>query len=375
MAQVKKDLIEIIGLSVNAPLVVDGGADGSYAVAAHQIKWGESEFNGKTFGGTSYGLLTAIESAIENKTVDLSDYTTYSYVASATNAAITAHVANFGHITDEERTRLNEGYDAAYYASTTIDAFIHGENVTEAVDTLKDIQDYITKHGADASKMVENINKAYNRADNAYIYAGNVYSYASGVSSVAYSAYDKATSAYVDAGNAYTYASAVGAVADAAKAAAKDANDRALNVHTYASNVGNVADNAYARANEAYTYASKVSTSVDVLREDAYRYTNDKCDDAYTYSSYYIEKLNTRIDDIFKSGIDNDALEGVIGGYLEENGVATAITYTFESAASNQGKFISSVEIVPYGVNDFEFKYTYYSPKAEDYWEEYVPGN
>ena len=358
MAQVKKDLIEIIGLSVNAPLVVDGGADGSYAVAAHQIKWGESEFNGKTFGGTSYGLLTAIESAIENKTVDLSDYTTYSYVASATNAAITAHIANFGHITDEERTRLNEGYDAAYYASTTIDAFLHGENVTEAVDTLKDIQDYITKHGAEASKMVESINTAYYKADNAYIYAGN----------------------------AYTYASAVGAVADTAKSTAdgakhlaEAANANAMTAHTYASNVGNVADNAYARANEAYTYASKVSTSVDALRTDAYRYTDDKHietrTEAYTYSSYYIEKLNTRIDDIFKSGIDNDALEGVIGGYLEENGVATAITYTFESAASNQGKFISSVEIVPYGVNDFEFKYTYYSPKAEDYWEEYVPAN
>lgn len=375
MAQVKKDLIEIIGLSVNAPLVVDGGADGSYAVAAHQIKWGESEFNGKTFGGTSYGLLTAIESAIENKTVDLSDYTTYSYVASATNAAITAHVTNFGHITNEERTRLNEGYDAAYYASTTIDAFLHGENVEGAVDTLKEIQKYITDHGAEASKMVENINKAYNRADNAYIYAGNVYSYASGVSSVAYSAYDKATSAYVDAGNAYTYASAVGAVADAAKADAKEANDRALNVHTYASNVGNVADNAYARANEAYTYASKVSKSVDDLRTDAYQYTNDRRTEAYTYSSYYIDKLNTRIDDIFKSGIDNDALEGVIGGYLEENGVATYIMSESVLADVSQGKFISSVQIVPYGVNDYKFKYTYYSPKAEDYWEEYVPAN
>lgn len=71
MAQVKKELIEITGLSVNAPLVVDGGANGSYAVAAHQIKWGNSEFNGKTFGGTSYGLLTAIEGAI----ADISYYT------------------------------------------------------------------------------------------------------------------------------------------------------------------------------------------------------------------------------------------------------------------------------------------------------------
>ena len=66
MAKVEQNLIEIAGLSVNSPLVVDGGANGSYAVAAHQIKWGKSTFKGETFGGTSYGLLTAIETAINN---------------------------------------------------------------------------------------------------------------------------------------------------------------------------------------------------------------------------------------------------------------------------------------------------------------------
>lgn len=52
------------GLAVNAPLVVDKGADGSFAVAAHQIYWGNTYFNGSYLTtGTTQDLLTSIEAA------------------------------------------------------------------------------------------------------------------------------------------------------------------------------------------------------------------------------------------------------------------------------------------------------------------------
>lgn len=74
MAQVNQSLIPIEGLVVNSPLVVDGGKDGSYAVAANQIKWGASKFNEMNSDGsveertidTSQKLLTSIETSLAN---------------------------------------------------------------------------------------------------------------------------------------------------------------------------------------------------------------------------------------------------------------------------------------------------------------------
>lgn len=162
MAQVKKELIEITGLSVNAPLVVDGGANGSYAVAAHQIKWGNSEFNGKTFGGTSYGLLTAIEGAI----ADSANTSAGSALTRAEQAY--TYASNVGTIADQ-------AYEAAYNAKGSIDTFLNGEGLAYTVDTLKDIQDYIKTHGSEASNMVTSIAEAKERANASYSYAGSAF--------------------------------------------------------------------------------------------------------------------------------------------------------------------------------------------------------
>lgn len=51
------------GFNLGSPIFVQEGVNGAYAVSANQIAWGDSEFNGYTFGGTTVGLLTAIEAA------------------------------------------------------------------------------------------------------------------------------------------------------------------------------------------------------------------------------------------------------------------------------------------------------------------------
>lgn len=399
MAQVNKDLIQITGLSVNAPLVVDGGANGSYAVAAHQIKWDKSKFNGETFGGTSEGLLTAIETAIANKTVDLSNYTTYSYVTTyAANAASTAasnavknHENTFGHITAAERVNLQSAYEVAYFAYNRLNTFLDGEGVKdEVIETLKEIQDYISYDVAGAATMVNNI------AANAEAIAANAEAIAQAKleSSEALKDYyiKDEVDGLVDALNGnieqasidiYTYSYAIGAVADSAASRAEQAytnagtaHGRANAAYTYASEVGAVADSAY-------SYAATVGAVADGAASTAAQaYANagsayDRASAAYTYAEASVEHLNKRINDIIDAGIDTDAVEGIIGDYLKDTDLSTDISYTVAFAASETGYFISGVTVTRAGAgNDYGFAFTYSyipSPKAEDYWEEYVP--
>ena len=75
MANVDKNSIGQLNngfvINVDVPITVQNGKDGSFAVAANQIAWGNSEFNGSTFGGTSQGLLTAIENKIGGIATDI----------------------------------------------------------------------------------------------------------------------------------------------------------------------------------------------------------------------------------------------------------------------------------------------------------------
>jgi hypothetical protein len=54
------------GIGLGQPIIIQGGADGKYAVLAHQIDWGKSEFNGQTFGRNTQELLSIIEDSINN---------------------------------------------------------------------------------------------------------------------------------------------------------------------------------------------------------------------------------------------------------------------------------------------------------------------
>lgn len=337
MAKVKQSYVGTLNggttIGIQLPILVNSGADGSYVIAANQIAWGESHFYNETFGGTTEGLLTAIENTISTYAGDAihtayaranEAYTyasnvgyfadiAFAYANGAyarANAAYT-YASNVGSVADGAYARANAAYSygrnadnhasraytyasnvgavadaasyAAYYAKERIDTFLDGEGLADTVDSLRDIQDYIKTHGTDAANMVTNITAAQNRADAAYSYAGS----------------------------------------------------------------------AYARANEAYNLAGDAAENVLTLAYDA---IDSKADEVRSQAYYRANEIETSI----RSGE-----------------LATEIRYTFESAASSQGKFISSVAIIPNRdmPNDFEFRFTYYTPKAEDYWEEYIPAN
>lgn len=63
---------KLLGIQFPNRLLIDGGADGSYAINSNQIDWGTSKFNDKEFGGTTDGLLNAIDSTLSNIKDELS---------------------------------------------------------------------------------------------------------------------------------------------------------------------------------------------------------------------------------------------------------------------------------------------------------------
>jgi hypothetical protein len=60
------------GISLANKIIVQGGVDGQF-FPANQIGWGKSTFADKEFGGTTHGLLNAIETAINSVAVGGSD--------------------------------------------------------------------------------------------------------------------------------------------------------------------------------------------------------------------------------------------------------------------------------------------------------------
>lgn len=61
------------GINLASPVFVQGGVNGAYVVSANQIAWGNSQFNKATFGGTTEGLLSAIEAACTNTEISASE--------------------------------------------------------------------------------------------------------------------------------------------------------------------------------------------------------------------------------------------------------------------------------------------------------------
>lgn len=85
----------------------------------------------------------------------------------AKNSDLTAHTGDTEiHITDAERTAWNQ-------AKSDIDVFLSG-NTVEALDTLKEIQDYISKDGEAADNLVKSIASAQTTADKAVATIGKI---------------------------------------------------------------------------------------------------------------------------------------------------------------------------------------------------------
>ena len=190
------------GINLPNSVIVQGGVDGAF-FPANQIGWGKSTFAGVEFASTE-GLLNAIETAIgtggtgavtELKNYLISEkyvtearwaelfaaaietYATKQFVSDANTAlsddlkawvseqkfaaasdveaqgkTIDEHIADTDiHITADERTSWNA-------AKASIDAFLSDNDLTEGVvDTLKEIQEYITSDGSAADKMTQDI--------------------------------------------------------------------------------------------------------------------------------------------------------------------------------------------------------------------------
>ena len=142
-----------VGLNVPSALGLDGGADGSYIIAANQIAWGtNSTFNGKQFGNTTANLLKAIEDAIDEVVTEVSsavptltvtaiDHTlkwnTAVEVAKINNQSITVKLpANPNTDTDTKVTSVDKHYTTSGFSALT----------TEGLYTIKtDAAGHITK--------------------------------------------------------------------------------------------------------------------------------------------------------------------------------------------------------------------------------------
>ena len=136
-----------VGLNVPSALGLDGGADGSYIIAANQIAWGNnSTFNGKKFGNTTAELLTAIEDAIDEVVTEVSSavptltvtainhtlqWNTAVEVAKINNQSITVKLpANPNTNTDTKVTSVGNHYKTDSFTALPI-------VTTEALYTIK----------------------------------------------------------------------------------------------------------------------------------------------------------------------------------------------------------------------------------------------
>lgn len=107
-------------------------------------------------------------------------------------------------------------------AQDELDAFKAAADVSEtAIDTLKEIQDYITSDGAAAAEMTANISKAQKAADDAAAAAKTA-------DDKAVAAQDTADAAATTAAQGVSDAAAAKQAADDAAAAAKTADDKAV---------------------------------------------------------------------------------------------------------------------------------------------------
>lgn len=84
------------------------------------------------------------------------------------------------------------------------------------------------------------------------------------------------------------------------------------------------------------------------------------------------EDLLNEIEGKIKSAAtpDDEVIGGIITDYLKANDITTEITYT--SSEANTNKIITGIEIEATETgNDYQIKYTYYTPSTADYWGVY----
>jgi hypothetical protein len=92
------------GINLPNSVIVQGGVDGAF-FPANQIGWGDSTFKNSTFGGTTEGLLSAIESAISNDEKVIAD------ALSNLNTRTLNTITSYTTADTELSNRINEKVD------------------------------------------------------------------------------------------------------------------------------------------------------------------------------------------------------------------------------------------------------------------------
>ena len=135
------------GINLASPIFVQGGANGAYSVAANQIAWGDSTFNGKSFEGTTAGLLTAIEEAcagIDSEQVNkiVKDYLdTNGSDVFATDAELNDGLTAYY---DKTLSYISSNYITSYAATekfidtTELNSALSGKANTADIPTIRD---------------------------------------------------------------------------------------------------------------------------------------------------------------------------------------------------------------------------------------------
>lgn len=139
MASYIQDKLFTDGFNLGAPLFVQGGVNGKYVIAANQIAWGdESYFNGAKFGGTTVGLLSAIEAACAGINPDdvndiIKEYLDEHGVSIPEEYVTQEELSAMGYITSSDLPVIPVDHVTYTYLNNTLSYYIHEDELDDAV--------------------------------------------------------------------------------------------------------------------------------------------------------------------------------------------------------------------------------------------------
>ena len=293
------------GINFSAGITVQSGVDGAFAVQANQIAWGEeSIFNGSYFGGTSEGLLTAIENSLENN--KLKHFSTLTlanaFLTEANSSAAEGQIITVG-----------EGEDIALYL---IKSKTNGETTTlfleEAGGSTKILS---TKEEITAFCNASNTGKQFYL--NESIKNGETVEYAAGLYVVTGKTAQKLATSSATGDYGSDILALQGAVGDI---------QSTLNSYSTTLNTYGAALNTYGAA--LTTLNSDVNTK-DSVAYTANYYSSTSLDAAKTYTAEEIAKLTVN-----KTTVQ-DENNYVSFAYSQTNGLVTISDLTVSGLATS----------------------------------------
>lgn len=121
---------KLLGIQFPNRLLIDGGADGSFAINSNQIDWGTSKFNGKEFGGTTHGLLNAIDITLSGA---IGGLTLSHYKENAEDGTAAINFTN-----EDGTTTYSQVFVSENNIKLGFDKVVDGEKVTYGIELFDD---------------------------------------------------------------------------------------------------------------------------------------------------------------------------------------------------------------------------------------------